>query len=108
MGVDIGDVVVAVPDTARVPNSGPTVASRTAMVVGRLIERACDDLRRRLDLDEEAAGRAVTDAIVGWHRAHPGESVSLSVDSLHVEIEAPPDVGPGDCKPTRDLHATRL
>ena len=31
---------MAPPDTAAVPNSGPTVASRTSMVVGRLIERA--------------------------------------------------------------------
>ena len=28
-------------DTQRVPNSGPTVASRTAMIVGKLVERAC-------------------------------------------------------------------
>lgn len=35
------DIVIATPDTHRVPNSGPTVASRTVMVVGKLIERAC-------------------------------------------------------------------
>jgi CO/xanthine dehydrogenase Mo-binding subunit len=29
------------PDTAEVPNSGPTVASRTVMVVGKLVEAAC-------------------------------------------------------------------
>jgi CO/xanthine dehydrogenase Mo-binding subunit len=34
------DVLIAQPDTARVPNSGPTVASRTAMIVGKLVERA--------------------------------------------------------------------
>jgi CO/xanthine dehydrogenase Mo-binding subunit len=34
-------IIVGTPDTARVPDSGPTVASRTTMVVGKLVERAC-------------------------------------------------------------------
>ncbi len=36
---------VAQPDTAHVPNSGPTVASRTVMVVGKLVETAAVALR---------------------------------------------------------------
>src|SRR6202167_3029823 len=40
IGIDYDDVMMAPPDTGIVPNSGPTVASRTSMVVGRLIERA--------------------------------------------------------------------
>ena len=36
LGIDYDDVVMAAPDTGVVPNSGPTVASRTSMVVGRL------------------------------------------------------------------------
>jgi len=36
------------PDTAAVPNSGPTVASRTTMIVGRLVERASQEIRNRL------------------------------------------------------------
>lgn len=31
-------------DTATVPNSGPTVASRTCMVVGRILEQACAEV----------------------------------------------------------------
>ena len=38
------EVLVAQPDTSIVPNSGPTVASRTAMIVGKLIERASESL----------------------------------------------------------------
>jgi CO/xanthine dehydrogenase Mo-binding subunit len=38
------DVLIAQPDTSRVPNSGPTVASRTAMIVGKLVERAAQSL----------------------------------------------------------------
>ena len=42
------DVEVAIPDTAIVPDSGPTVASRTCMVVGRILERAAEEIRDRL------------------------------------------------------------
>jgi CO/xanthine dehydrogenase Mo-binding subunit len=37
-------VLIAQPDTGKVPNSGPTVASRTAMIVGKLVERAAQSL----------------------------------------------------------------
>ena len=36
------------PDTSRVPDSGPTVASRTCMVVGRILERAARKLRAQI------------------------------------------------------------
>ncbi len=38
------DILIAQPDTAHVPNSGPTVASRTAMIVGKLVEQASQEL----------------------------------------------------------------
>jgi CO/xanthine dehydrogenase Mo-binding subunit len=41
-------VETADPDTARVPDSGPTVASRTCMVVGRILQRAAEKLRAEL------------------------------------------------------------
>src|SRR5258706_11096084 len=41
-------VGIAQPDTMEVPNSGPTVASRTAMVVGKLVESAARKLQRSL------------------------------------------------------------
>ncbi len=44
--VDWVDVVQ--PDTASVPNSGPTVASRTCMVIGKLLERAASGLKKTL------------------------------------------------------------
>ncbi len=48
LGVD-GDLIeVAQPDTADVPNSGPTVASRTCMVVGKLVESAVLALKQTL------------------------------------------------------------
>jgi CO/xanthine dehydrogenase Mo-binding subunit len=41
-------IEVVRPDTAEVPDSGPTVASRTVMVVGKLVQSACQELRRKL------------------------------------------------------------
>jgi CO/xanthine dehydrogenase Mo-binding subunit len=48
LGVDFDLIEVMQPDTARVPNSGPTVASRTAMVVGKLVESAVLGLKQTL------------------------------------------------------------
>jgi CO/xanthine dehydrogenase Mo-binding subunit len=45
LGIDCEDVEVAQPDTAAVPDSGPTVASRTCMVVGKLVESAALGLK---------------------------------------------------------------
>jgi CO/xanthine dehydrogenase Mo-binding subunit len=42
-------VDIAPRDTALVPDSGPTVASRTTMVVGKLLESACLGLRKALE-----------------------------------------------------------
>jgi len=41
-------VEIAQPDTEQVPNSGPTVASRTVMVVGKLVQSAAHGLRQTL------------------------------------------------------------
>jgi len=48
LGVDYDLIEVAQPDTDNVPNSGPTVASRTCMVVGKLIESAVLGLKQTL------------------------------------------------------------
>jgi CO/xanthine dehydrogenase Mo-binding subunit len=48
LGIDCDDVDVVQPDTSFVPDSGPTVASRTCMVVGRLVESAAQGLRATL------------------------------------------------------------
>jgi CO/xanthine dehydrogenase Mo-binding subunit len=48
LGVDYDMVEVTQPDTAQVPNSGPTVASRTCMIVGKLVESAVLGLKQTL------------------------------------------------------------
>jgi CO/xanthine dehydrogenase Mo-binding subunit len=48
LGVDYDTVDIAQPDTAAVPNSGPTVASRTCMIVGKLVESAAVGLKQMM------------------------------------------------------------
>jgi CO/xanthine dehydrogenase Mo-binding subunit len=48
LGLDYDLVEVTQPDTAQVPNSGPTVASRTCMIVGKLVESAVLGLKQTL------------------------------------------------------------
>jgi CO/xanthine dehydrogenase Mo-binding subunit len=46
--LDCEQIRIVRPDTAHVPNSGPTVASRTAMIVGKLVETAAAGLLKLL------------------------------------------------------------
>ena len=48
LGIDYDLFEVIQPDTAKVPNSGPTVASRTCMIVGKLVESAVLGLKQTL------------------------------------------------------------
>jgi CO/xanthine dehydrogenase Mo-binding subunit len=48
LGIDYDQVEIPRPDTSEVPNSGPTVASRTCMVVGKLVESAAVGLKQTL------------------------------------------------------------
>ena len=59
LGVPYDAVEMAPQDTSIVPDSGPTVASRTAMVVGRLLIGAARRLRAQV---EDRTGRAFADA----------------------------------------------
>ncbi|MFH1434903.1 MAG: xanthine dehydrogenase family protein molybdopterin-binding subunit [Pseudomonadota bacterium] len=55
LGIDLACVSVATPDTSDVPDSGPTVASRSTMVVGSTIIKACESLLHEL---KQQVGRA--------------------------------------------------
>jgi CO/xanthine dehydrogenase Mo-binding subunit len=48
LGLPYEDASMAQPDTLEVPNSGPTVASRTVMVVGKLVQSAALGIRQTL------------------------------------------------------------
>jgi CO/xanthine dehydrogenase Mo-binding subunit len=49
LGIPLEDVEIVRQDTSVVPNSGPTVASRTTMVVGGLLASAADRLRAAVE-----------------------------------------------------------
>ena len=48
LGLPYDDIDVNAADTGIVPDSGPTVASRTCMVVGRILQRCAAEMRERL------------------------------------------------------------
>jgi CO/xanthine dehydrogenase Mo-binding subunit len=48
LGVPYDIVEVAQPDTSKVADSGPTVASRTCMVVGKILEECALEMREKL------------------------------------------------------------
>lgn len=48
LGIPYERVEVVQPDTREVPDSGPTVASRTCMVVGKILQRCAEEMRERL------------------------------------------------------------
>jgi CO/xanthine dehydrogenase Mo-binding subunit len=89
LGLAFGDVAMAPPDTAVIPNSGPTVASRTSMVVGKLIERASLQLLEMLRNEAGMGTPASRDeffAACDRYRAAHGEVKSLC------RYEAPPGI----------------
>ncbi len=83
------DVLIAQPDTARVPNSGPTVASRTAMIVGKLVERAStqllEKLRTEADLPTPHTPADFKQAAIRYTEQQGNLEVC-------VRYEAPPDI----------------
>jgi len=58
LGIPVSVVMCENPDTDRVPDSGPTVASRTVMIVGKLLERAARDLKAKWDSAPEVETRS--------------------------------------------------
>jgi CO/xanthine dehydrogenase Mo-binding subunit len=68
LGVPVEAVDIAPQDTAFVPDSGPTVASRTAMVVGGLLIKAAE--RLKATVEAAAGGRPFAAAYREHARAH--------------------------------------
>jgi CO/xanthine dehydrogenase Mo-binding subunit len=48
LGIHHEQIEIMQPDTAKVPNSGPTVASRTSMIVGKLVDSAALEIQQKL------------------------------------------------------------
>ena len=71
LGIEPSEVEMAPVDTSRVPDSGPTVASRTAMVVGGLVIKAAERLRT---IVEDALRRAVRGHVSRGRRRARGDA----------------------------------
>jgi CO/xanthine dehydrogenase Mo-binding subunit len=102
LGLRYEDVDVAPADTMEVPNSGPTVASRTVMVVGKLVHSAAVGIRQTLkecglltDSYSPAEFRAACRNYVASH----GEIRSWA------RYEAPPDIFWDDQKYRGEAYA---
>ena len=67
LGVAYESIEMAKPDTASVPNSGPTVASRTCMIVGKLVESAAIGLKQMMAASPDRPLRAFSQ-----YKAPPG------------------------------------
>ena len=89
LGLAYDDVEIAQPDTEEVPNSGPTVASRTVMVVGKLLQSAAHGIRQTLTasgfLPEKYSSEEFREAC-GKYVAERGEFKSWA------RYEAPPGI----------------
>jgi CO/xanthine dehydrogenase Mo-binding subunit len=82
-------VEVAQPDTANVPNSGPTVASRTCMIVGKLVESAAVGLKQTLT----AAGLLAENYTAGeWRAACAAHAARHGALRSFSRYEPPPGI----------------
>lgn len=93
LGLPVEDIIYQNPDTDRVPDSGPTVASRTTMIVGKLLEEAALHLKNKW---EEPGEIEITE-----HYKHPTDmkwddatfsgdaypAYSWGVNAVEVEID---------------------
>ncbi|MFV0465511.1 MAG: xanthine dehydrogenase family protein molybdopterin-binding subunit [Lachnospiraceae bacterium] len=53
LSIPLDHVMIENPDTDRVPDSGPTVASRSLMIVGKLLERASEKMKAQWESGKE-------------------------------------------------------
>lgn len=79
LGVPVGEVGVADQSTANVPDSGPTVASRTCMVVGSVVDSAARALRGRIEswAAENGINSAPLSAAAGAMVSEQGEVAEM-------------------------------
>ncbi|MBI3180091.1 MAG: xanthine dehydrogenase family protein [Deltaproteobacteria bacterium] len=88
LGVPLDQVHIAEPSTDRVPNSGPTVASRTCMVVGSVVAQAASALRA--ELLRFAALRGLPTGELG--RASTARHAELGEASHTATYHSPPGI----------------
>jgi CO/xanthine dehydrogenase Mo-binding subunit len=86
LGLAVDEVEMAPQDTALVPDSGPTVASRTAMVVGGLLINAAR--RLRATVEARNGGAAFADVRVADAAAHGSTRIDQQFEPYpHVHFD---------------------
>jgi CO/xanthine dehydrogenase Mo-binding subunit len=102
LGLSYDDAEIAQADTDGVPNSGPTVASRTIMVVGKLVQSAASGVKETLNaaglLQEEYSPAEFRQACAKYVAEH-GEFKSWA------RYEAPSDIFWDDGKYRGEAYA---
>ncbi len=96
LGIDMERVFNTAHDTGLVPDSGPTVASRTAMVVGGTCEKAAQRLLRHL---RELHGEGDFDALAARAEAAGGLVRVEETYEVNTNVEWNPDTYQGDAYP---------
>jgi CO/xanthine dehydrogenase Mo-binding subunit len=87
------EILYPYPDTKEVPDSGPTVASRTTMIVGKLLERAAKKLKAQWQkgVEQEVVENYVHREMIPWSEltftgdAYP--AYSWGVNIVEVEVD---------------------
>jgi CO/xanthine dehydrogenase Mo-binding subunit len=87
------EILYPYPDTKDVPDSGPTVASRTTMIVGKLLERAAKKLKAQwqIGVEQEIVENYVHREMIPWNEltftgdAYP--AYSWGVNIVEVEVD---------------------
>jgi len=103
LGLPYDSVAIAQPDTTSVPNSGPTVASRTVMVVGKLVHSAALGLKQTL----VGAGLLGETYNAEQFRAACAECVAArGALKSYARYQAPPNVYWDDEKYRGEAYAT--
>jgi CO/xanthine dehydrogenase Mo-binding subunit len=88
IGMPLDAIEVSQPDTAAVPDSGPTVASRTCMVVGGILERCAREMKKTL------AGRTPVEylrrhgPLVITNQYEPPAGISFDEETYHGDAYA--------------------
>jgi len=75
LGLPYERIIVNRPDTSRVPDSGPTVASRSLMVVGELLRRAASRLKETWIEGEQQ--------VIEEHYKHPEFMIPFDMETFH-------------------------
>ena len=93
LNIPIEQVIYRNPDTDRVPDSGPTVASRTVMIVGGLLQRACEKLKDHMgEMEYVVEERFRMPEYVRWDqkKLHGDSYPEYSWGGVVVEVEVDP------------------